>query len=230
MNMRLLLTVLLLIAGIAGYSQSYAMRSLTDLSDQYTTINSGKNFDRESADIEGSPYLNEDFVSGEVILNDSIYYTGIPLRYNMYSDRIEFKNNAGQVLEVDLTAYSAVFNFGQYHFISTEYLERGKPKLGILEVLSEGRVQLYKQYDVHFKPATEVKGYQDAQPNRFVRQNDEYLYAIDRGKPASIRNTKALMEILTPFYPEIEEFKKSEKLKLKKEADLIRLIEFCNKR
>ena len=226
--MRLLFIFIFIIAvEAAGISQSTIMRSITDLSDQYNTVNYDRNLMMGDANVEGSPYLAEGFIKGEVVLADSISYYDIPLRYNIYNDRIEFQTKEEQVLEIDIRSQSCSAEFGPHHFISADYIERGKEKFGFLELLEEGHISLYKKYIVTFKEATETKGFQDAQPNRFVRQSDEYLLAIDQGMPETFRS-KALLEILMPLCPDIETYKKSEKLKLRQEEDLIRLISYCN--
>lgn len=223
--MRSIFACILIIAGSSAFSQSYEMRNLSDLNDQYVLQ---KSRDSEYNSVEGTPYLDKEFVKGEIVVDDTMRYLDIPLRYNIYNDKIEFKDESGQVLEVGIDAPACIYKFGPHRFVSTEYIDRGKEKQGILEVLVEGHVQLFKQYIVDFKQATETKGYEDAKPNRFVRQGDEYFLAIDEGKPEFIRNSKALLEKLKPLYPDIEEYKKSQKLKLRSENDFIRLIQYCN--
>ena len=44
-----------------------------------------------SSDIEGSPYLNEEFEIGEVLYGEKYKLNQIPLRYNIYNDDIEYK-------------------------------------------------------------------------------------------------------------------------------------------
>lgn len=225
--MKLILTLLIIsIAGSSGFSQSSVMRSLSDLSDQYT-LSKARGI-LEYSDVEGSPYLNEAFVPGEVVINDTMVYSKIPVRYNIYNDRIEFQTSAGQILEIDILEQKTSYKIGSQFFISTDYIDRGEEEKGILEFLVDGKIQLYKQYIVDFKQATETKGYEDAKPNRFVRQDDEFLLVIDQGKPETFRNSKELMEKLTLINPGIEQYKKSQKLKLRSEEDLIRLIRYCN--
>ena len=45
--------------------------------------------DRSITNYEGSPYLSEDFVSGEVY-DSKKKFTGLLLRYNIFNDNIEF--------------------------------------------------------------------------------------------------------------------------------------------
>lgn len=220
--------ILMIIAVSPGVSQTSEIRNLNDLSDQYTIEKSKRNFMMEHAEVEGTPYLNEAFVPGEVVINDSIIYSEIPMRYNIYNDRIEFQNNERQILEVDITEQFWRFSFGPHEFMTVDYVDRGTERRGILELLVNGHIQLYKQYLVHFKNATKEIGYQEAQPNRFIRQEDEYLIAIKQGKPETFRNSKELMEKLTLINPDIEQYKKSQKLKLRSENDLIMLIQYCN--
>jgi hypothetical protein len=108
------------------------------------------------------------------------------------------------------------------------YSDRGEDKRGILELLVDGNVGLYRQYIVHFKEATKTAGYQEAQPNRFVRQSDEYLLSIGDSMPETIRKSKLLMEDLKKIKPDIEDYAKEQKLKIKSEEGLTKLIQYCN--
>ncbi len=213
-----------------GFSQAYIISDIGSLSDQFNfeksraNVLNGPNY----SNIEGSPYLSEEFIPGEVILNDSIRFEKIPLRYNIYSDKIEFRNDRKQILEIDASNQAYRFNFGNLCFTSSDYSYNGHNERGILELLADGKIRLYKKYLIDFKPATKAIGFKDAEPDKFVRLDDDYLIATGQGNPEPFRNTKELLGKLKQIKPDIEQYAKDQKLKLKSEKGLIQLIQFCN--
>ncbi|MCW0483290.1 hypothetical protein [Gaoshiqia sediminis] len=211
-----------------GFSQAFTITDLSSLSDLLSfEKNKSSTFDPYS-DFDGTPYLNDDFVPGEVIVNDSIRIEDVPLRYNIYSDRIEFRNEHEQVLEIDHSKQEFDFDFGGHLFTIQDYLDHGESKRGILELMVDGHIRLYKRYLIDLKPATKAIGYQEAQPNRFTRQDDEYLVAEGQGIPEIFRKQKDLLEKLKEIKPDIDQYAKNQKLKLKTDKGLIQLIQHCN--
>jgi len=179
--------------------------------------------------VKGTPYLNKEFTPGEVVIDDSITYHNIPLRYNIYTDKIQFLNAQKQIRVLDNSQQTYRFEFGNHTFTIRDYLgDQGKVKHGVLEVLANGHIQLYKKYQVDFEQATKAIGYKDAEPNRFVRQDDEFLIAVGKAVPQKIRPNKKLLKKLARVKPNVEQYAKSHKLKPKSEQDLIQLIQYCN--
>ena len=42
--------------------------------------------------INGSPFANDEFLNGNVVLNNDDEYENVPLKYNIYNDELYFKN------------------------------------------------------------------------------------------------------------------------------------------
>ena len=116
------------VTGFPVISQTSVIGSLNELSDQYRVERSRGGIPANS-DIEGSPFLNEEFIRGEIVMNDTLFYREIPLRYNMYNDVMEFQNASGQVLELS-AGYSHNVFFELPDEIKVETVaERGKNPL-----------------------------------------------------------------------------------------------------
>lgn len=209
-------------------SQTYVISDLSSLSDQYTIDKSGKN-GLIATGIEGSPYLNDEFYGGEVIIDDSICIEDVPLRYNIYNDKIEFKNENEKILELGNHSTVYRFNFEEFLFCNLNYLEGDKPKHGILELLVYGHIKLYKKYNVELELATKAIGFQEATPDRLVRKNDLYLLAVGQEIPHVFSNIKKLLPELQKIKPDINSFIKAEKIRLRSEKGLHALIQYCNK-
>jgi hypothetical protein len=208
-------------------SQTYIISDLSTLSDQYTLHKSGKS-GFVAPNIDGTPYLMDEFSEGEVTINDSIRIEKVPLRYNIYNDKIEFQNENEQILEIGNESRSYQFDFKNLSFQNLNYLVDGETQLGILELMVDGNVKLYKKYNLELEPAQKAIGFQDATPDRFVRKEDQYLISIGQQLPYVFSNPKKLLPELQKIKQSINSFVKTEKIRLRSEKDLIELIEYCN--
>ncbi|MFW6267574.1 MAG: hypothetical protein ACOC1E_00420 [Marinilabiliaceae bacterium] len=206
------------------------MQELHSMSDQLTYEKSKVNaLDKNPYEnIEGSPYLNEIFVPGEVIINDSIRVEEVPVRYNIYTDRIEFKDEEDQILEIDISQDDFVFKVANLTFTNEDYRLKNEKKQGLLEMLVDGHVQLFRKYNVKFQEAKKAKGYQDPEPKRFVRKKEQYLVAIGDEHPETFQKSKDLIKKLEKINPDVHQYIDSENLKIRKEEDLVQLVQHCN--
>ena len=225
---RILCLAFVLIMNYPVFAQSFVIGDMNTLSDHITYRNS-RNQASMYENIDGTPYLKDDFVKGEVIINDSIRIEHVPLRYNILNDKIEFRDNNEQGLEINMTEQAYQFNFDKHVFIKCNYLINDEENTGVLEQLVDGRVKLFKKYAAEFKPATKAIGFQDAEPDRIERKDEIYLLAVDDGIPEEINPKKnELFAALKPFKKDIELYAKKEKLRPRSEEDLIQLIRYCN--
>ena len=80
---------------------------------------------------------------------------------------MQFKSPQEQVLEFDNSARYYNFSFGTLSFLPLAYIEDGNTRNGLLELLADGQIKLYKKYHVEFKEATKAIGYQEAKPDCF---------------------------------------------------------------
>lgn len=228
--MKPVFVVLFFAFAFCATGQTYEIKDINSLSDQYkfgrfTEIS----FDDDTQkNYEGTPFFNEDFSTGDVVINDTTHYQKIPLRYNIYTDKIQFRNNQGRILEFNLSSQKYIFTIEDHRFVNKEYRRYNEKETGILEILAEGKISLYKKYGVVFKQATREAGFKPAEPNRFKPLDDKYLIAIDNTIPEAITLSKKLLDQLEVLKPGAAEFARSNKIKLRSEKDLIRLIEYCN--
>lgn len=223
----LFLIVIISTLCFTAVSQTYIISDLSTLSDQYTLDKSGKS-GLVAPNIDGTPYLMDEFSEGEVIINDSIRIEKVPLRYNIYNDKIEFKNENEQILEIGNESSSYQFDFKDFSFRNLNYLIDGKTQSGILELLVDGNVKLYKKYNLELAPAQKAIGFQDATPDRFVRKEDQYLVSIGQELPSIFSNPKKLLTELQKIRPDINSVVKKEKIRLRSEKGLCILIQYCN--
>ncbi|MFT3738182.1 MAG: hypothetical protein QM786_05450 [Breznakibacter sp.] len=135
-------------------------------------------------------------------------------------------NPKQEILEIGIAKKAYRFSYGGFVFTVQDYLLRSEHKRGILQLLVDGHTRLYKRYGVEFRPATREMGFKPAEPNRFVRLDDEYMVAVGDGMPEPIGKTKELIERLKAGKPDVDQYSKT--LRLRSEDGLVQLIEYCN--
>ena len=180
-------------------------------------------------DIEGSPYLSDAYQKGSVITTGNITYVKIPLRYNIYSDNFEFKIKEHQVLELANPDIVKEIKMGENTYIRLPYITKyGNRKFGFFIRLNKGKAKALKHYDIRYIPAKQPGAYQDAEPARFGGKQD-FLYVHFGSKPAvRVIRKNDLLDALPAHREAIARFIKKEHLKVRKEGDLVKVINYYN--
>lgn len=132
--------------------------------------------DIQYADVSGSPYYNQEFVESEIISRDSIKYVNVKLRYNMYTDQMEFlKGN--EVLAISNPTDFNYFVLDQEVFIYQSYLSgTASIKRGFFKLLTFGTsAKLVKRFNLFYEPPKEPDAYASAKSAKFVRRSDIYF-------------------------------------------------------
>lgn len=230
MKLFLILTALFLLVQNA-VSQSTQIHEINRTIDQFVRErSSGSAVDpNKYANVAGSPYLDEAFKEGNVIINDTIPFSQVPLRYNIVTDKMEFKNKREQLMEIDYSAGQYSFLIDDHHFKVLDYKDKNKHQNGHLELLVDGAVQLYKKHNRQFEKATQVKAFEEPLPDRFVENDPTFLIAKKGEIPETISKKRDLLQKLNVDNPKIEQYLKDNKLKMRSEESVIDLITFYNK-
>ena len=224
MKTKVLLIILLTVPASTIFGQRIETLRFEMFSGYYEPINRTLNYD----DVEGSPYLDPELIKGYVKfrLGDTADYF---LRYNIYADEMEYLdgdklfviNNPDQVDVV------AVNNHELYY---TTYKFRNSFKKGFLEKLVDGHYALYIKYNIDYEKRKEARSsYEKPIPDRFVKKSPTWYCSIDNGPIKNFENDNSgLEELFRQDYPDVKAYIKSEKLKLRKPEDVIKLFEYFN--
>ena len=178
-------------------------------------------------DIEGSPYLNEEFVDGE-IHTFKASYAGVSMRYNIYLDYIEFKQK-GKSYILDPEPRLRKVEVDGNTLVVAKYGSIGKMKDGFFLLLDSGKLQLMSKKVIQFKEAQAPKALESsATPAKYQQLPDQFFYRIGQGEPVKISNIRKMIAGLQDHQEELNAFAKKEKISAKREDDLIRLVKFYN--
>jgi hypothetical protein len=178
-------------------------------------------------DVQGSPYLEFEYSKGVVSTDSDVLYIDIPLRYNCYDDVLEFQKDK---IPYDLVPKSKVkrAEFGGHVFVYKD-IQSGKGiDQSYLEILIEGKINLYARYTITFYDEEPLRGFADPKPARFDDFSETHYVAFNNSPAIKILTNKKLVEVLADKRKQIETFISKQKLSSKKSDDLIKIISYYN--
>jgi hypothetical protein len=172
----------------------------------------------------GTPFENDEFLIGNVMLNNDDEYENVPLKYNIYDDELYFKNAKDEML------LSFVIPVKWFKLAGQTYLN-GFPEIdnytrnSFYGLLAGNKIKLlFKAY----KTISETRPYNS--PNvekRFER--DKAYFILKDGKMYRFKpSRKALLNLFDSAGPKIEEYIKREKINFRNDEDLVKIFEFIN--
>jgi hypothetical protein len=177
--------------------------------------------------VAGSPFENEDFVSGDIFTSTKQHFKGVPVRYNLYSDRMEFQKPGAGVYEISPPEIVDSIQIGKSTYIFSQFRSRSKIRSGYFKLLTHQSPELLLRMSVVFKPAEFPTGYKDAVPARFVRTSDEFYLLFPGNEAVEFTGKKDFTGFFPSFQTELKEFLKKQRIRFGNPDDLIRLLEYC---
>ena len=175
--------------------------------------------------VKGSPYDNYDFKSGTIYKGNSLKEPKL-LRYNIFSDEIEMKDN--NILKSLLKSPDLYCKIGrkEYHFF--ENFGKNGDQKGYLQLLEKGKTSLYLRKDCKYLP--ERPGFsilQGDEPAEFKTTTSYYI--LKNGKLTLVPQRKKLfLALFSDHASAVKKFISSKKLRIKKPKDLMQIIAYYN--
>lgn len=178
-------------------------------------------------DIEGSPYLNEAFVTAYVETNAGYKATNVLVRFNIYTNAFEFKQNNSifELVNVKLVKIMQDdFDSSAYRLFATGFpAVDGHSNTSFYEVLNrKNKIQLIKYYSQKLEDVKTMGFYNKKQLALTVT-----YYLFQEGmQPQKIKlNESALLKALPDYADQIRKIKNEQKLALKQEKDVAALLD-----
>lgn len=210
--------------GLALASTLTAQTSL-DLPSEYLRNNTTGGVNTNlPPNLEGSPYLTEDFRSGKVYTENEAPYPAM-MRYNAYQDEIQVQGPNG-ISSLFMRDYVWAEINGETFKIESFENGSGSSK-GYFVELNQGKMRLLKRYNKVFKESQPASSsYSQAKPPRF--EDDITYYLAQEGNPAQEVKLKKkdILNVLSS--KEAESFIKENKLGLKSEDEVVRVLNYLN--
>lgn len=179
-------------------------------------------------DIEGSPYLNDDFINGTIFTTTKMQFQNIPLRYNIYTDNLEFRTPEDKVMVIAAPEIVERAEFGEIKLSYLPYSTSKKIKRGFFKELVNNHVSLYSKSGISYKEPVKPAAYKDAEPARFIKKPDIFFLRIEQEAAILINNKKVLIELFPKHREAVEAYIKKNKVKYNKKDKLIELVNYYN--
>jgi hypothetical protein len=219
---------ILLLTSLFALTLSATSQDMTgkDLKD-HMLIEMTKKTDHSVTEFEGSPFLNEQFVTGTVYSSNK-KYGAIPMRYNIFNDQMEFQQNNNIYALYPEPRVTKVI-LGEETYVVEKHDVKGKMAYGYLTRLDSGKMILLSKKVVRFTERQEAKALQSsATPAKFTRVQDVYYYKIGDGDVTKVGSLKNLIESLPDKHEELSSYAKKEKLTTRSAEDLKKLSAYYN--
>ncbi len=179
------------------------------------------------SDIQGTPFLDPEFHPGRIVASDGSIFTDIPLRYNGYSDDLEFQKGT-DTYNIDPKTRVRKAEFGGMTFACLPFDDLGKVNNGFFQVLAEGTATLLIKYSVAFLEKEAVKAFADPKPARFDDIQKTYYLTIKNSIAQQITTKKKLLELFGEKKGEMETFISKNKLSIHGDDALTKIITHYN--
>jgi hypothetical protein len=221
---KFLFVIFVIFAMVDSVNAQTMMNGLMDKF-RFTKITDGtySRNDLKLSDIQGSPYLDEEFLSGKITTREGTVYTDLPLRYNGFTDDLEFQKGEDSY-NIDPKVIVKRAEFGSSVLGCLEYYDGSKIKNGFFEILTEGKAILLVRYTVKFIEKEAVKAFAEPRPARFDEPVKDYYMSVEGAPAKLITNKKGLLELFGSKKDEMESYISKNKLSVKKDDDLIKIV------
>lgn len=178
---------------------------------------------------EGSPYSNGDsFLNAEI----SGYSKNVPkLRYNAYTDEMEFQQNNEVYIADKESGMQVSFEDVKKNYVCLNYDFGFGNRYGYLLLLLSNpkKYSLYKREKVELlKGEKSPNGITKDRNDYYSKEKDLYLLSYNGTYKKIDNNKKNLLEEFGSKSSEVENYLKENRINLKKESDLIKLVTYVN--
>ncbi len=176
----------------------------------------------------GSPFFDTEFYPADITLISGQRYENVPIKINLLSNEIIFKSDNGKELAILPAIQSLLLKKNGTPFL----FEYGYPVFDkqngktIYQVLEKGEISLLKYY---FVQVTEAKPYSSATMLRTIEKFPKlFVYNKNIGLKKAPKSNEDIAEIFNVENERLTKIIESNKLKIKKEEDLIKCIQHFN--
>jgi hypothetical protein len=180
--------------------------------------------ENEYKNIEGTPYVNDEFTDGVFFLKDTVAIQ-LPIRYNMYTDEMEYQLKGSNYVVGNPLVLKKV-KLGESIYVYLQFIQKG----GYFELFELGKCTIVQKKAVDLKPAEETKPIVAPMgvTAKFIRKSDIYYFVVHDSLTYKIENMKSVTDALQDQKPKIESFIKQEKIKNTKKGNLIKIAKYYN--
>lgn len=227
--------VFLLLANL-GFSQNLVTveiprGSRTESSEVVDGIATHNYSSKSNIPINGTPFLKENFQAGVLELHDGKKSADVMLRYNIAKDLFEILRNNDTLTLNRPFAVKYVYLDDKVFMFNPKFREEApRNQNGYFQQRIVGELSLFIKHRKDLSFHSFANNYQGGAGTKEYYYVDKTYYVgkTTDGKPFLITSSKSLLSKLDKHKSEIKSFIKKNKLKIKKETDLVKVVEYYN--
>ena len=179
--------------------------------------------------INGSPYWNEEksFTLGSLVADDTILVPDLMLRYNVYNQQFEMKE-AGEIKSLQANDRIKHIDLQNIKFVNQLYYNGEYFEKGFLEIVYEGKVNIYKRYVCKIKAGYYNSTVSAGHKNDSFNHTEEYfIMTEDQRNPVKFFFGKsALLKKLGDKKESVKDYMKKNRLSIKKPNEFKKILEY----
>lgn len=225
---RWMFIIICLAAAFNVNAQTQQELTLNDFYKEYRISQLTRDMPDRTDAIAGSPYEQVEFEEGKVYTITSQVYAGVPLRFNIHADEMEFTTEDGSVLSMAHPEIIRKIEIGQKEYIYAPYTAGNRILRGFFRVPASGSASLLVKPKVAFRQAEPAQPYKEAQPPTYLRMGDDFYLRAGADAAVKISGKKEIMQVMRDKSTDIDTWLKRNRIKYNREEDLIKLVEFYN--
>jgi len=179
--------------------------------------------------VAGSPYFNDQWMKGNLVLNGGKQYSGLYLKLELLDNEIHYQDPKGNEMvatsEIQKavlfdTSEQRVFTFVYSAFINTSSLPKGWYQL----LLESKNASVFKQYN---KKIQEHQPYNSATVEQTIVTSTRY-FILYNSRFSELKKLKDIADILGDKKQELLKYISNNKLNGKSDDDFVSITEYYN--
>jgi len=187
---------------------------------------------KKYSSIKGSPYLFDDYKSGKFWDISGTIYEDYYIKYNLYEDVIEVVEDQKVLALLKAVYPSFAIEYidestktRQLLHFENEFIIDGYRKFDYFQILYSGKTRLLKRRKANL--ITNENSYGESTTSRQFVKSEELLLIHGDGKSVRFnRKARDIISALSNHKIDIKEFIKTNKISLKKDSDIIKVIQY----
>ncbi|MGR7812448.1 hypothetical protein [Lacinutrix undariae] len=185
-----------------------------------------------NANVEGTPYATDEFVVAKISISETEIFK---VKYNALLDEFEVQKDNGELYalnkngrkDITITLLKEKKTYQIFSYIEDNTLQNG---FFMHLTNPDAKVNLLLKKNKKFIDQTfATSSYDKDRPAHYKNLNDKFFIKLDDGNAIEVpRKKKDFLKLFPEKKGQIEKFMKTEKLKLKKELDLTKIVNYIN--
>jgi hypothetical protein len=188
---------------------------------------------KSNYNMEGSPFLFEDYLPASLISADGKYYSNVMVKINLVDNEIYYRLPDGREMVSTTPVKDIIFSkpFASYSPVDSVVItgfNSAINKKGAVTymICVEGKLKLLKKISISYK---DLQEYGNTNTTRIFTRKESFEYI--KGSSSAQRLPKgedAIVELMSDRRKDMNRFIIAQQLELKKEADIVRLFQYYN--